>query len=137
MCLTTGMRFMSSNNFFGRAMRSAVIVALLVSSLSPLRVAQADARLFRCPALIQVDGSQLILAGLNVFEGPIEDRVALAPETSPSDPGPMLWHLDSKSTLYMKCRYHESRHFFVLEAKGATQCVATVSDTGAFEASCK
>jgi len=128
---------MSLNERSSRLMMTvALTMATLAAAFGLCAVAQADSHVFQCPTQIQVDGSPLSLAGLNVFEGPIENQVALAPETSPGDPGAMHWRLDAGATPYMKCRYQGSPHYLVLEAKGATRCIAKVAAAQVFEASC-
>lgn len=111
-------------------------MAALMLAFSHGQAAQAEPRIFQCPAQIQVDGTQLSLSGLNVFEGPIENRVALVPETSSDASGTMRWQVDAGATPYMKCRYHGSRHYLVLVAEGAMRCIARTSDRQVFEASC-
>ncbi|WP_337999279.1 STY0301 family protein [Achromobacter arsenitoxydans] len=68
--------------------------------------------------------------------GPIENRVALAPEQPPGEPGVMRWSLDSGTMAYMKCRYRNSRHYLVLVAEGATHCIARMAPEQLFQASC-
>lgn len=78
--------------FEGSVVLAAELTWLILASLFTLQQSQivpVASHDFQCPAQIQVDGAQLSLAGLNVFEGPIEDRVALAPEQPPGEPGVM------------------------------------------------
>lgn len=134
---TTGTRFMSSNK---RSLRSTMAVACMVGAImAPIfavSAAQSEPHFYNCPTHITVDGSQLSLAGLGVFDGPVERLVALVPETLPGDPGAMIWTLDTGATPYMKCRYLGSQHYLILKAEGATRCKANVSGSKVFEASC-
>ncbi|SIT28227.1 STY0301 family protein [Achromobacter sp. MFA1 R4] len=129
---------MSSNERSSRWIASAGFAAVtLLLSLSHSQTALADSRVFQCPAQIQVDGAQLSLSGLNVFEGPIENRVALVPETSSGAPGTMRWQVDAGATPYMKCRYQGSRHYLVMVAEDAKRCIAKAADgKRLFQASC-
>lgn len=109
----------------------------LLLSLIHSQIALADSRVFQCPAQIHVDGAQLSLSGLNVFEGPIENRVDLVPETSSGEPGTMRWQVDPGATPYMKCRYQGSQHYLVMVAEGARLCIAKAADgKRPFQASC-
>lgn len=117
-------------------MAAGLASVTLLLSLSPWQIARADSHQFQCPARIEVDGLQLSLAGLNVFDGPIENRIALVPETTPGQNNEMRWSLMSGTTPYMKCRYRDSRHYLVLVAENATRCIAKLTDAQIFEASC-
>ncbi|WMD19952.1 STY0301 family protein [Achromobacter seleniivolatilans] len=100
-------------------------------------VAQAAQNGFECPAQISIDGVELSLANLNVFDGPIENRVALVPETVQDDPDTLRWELDANMAATMKCRYRDSRHYVVLVAEGATQCTVHAPKGQVAQASCK
>ncbi|WP_409558468.1 STY0301 family protein [Achromobacter sp.] len=137
MYLMMGTRFMSLSERSSRLLTAVGITAsAILTSFSPFSVARAASHVYQCPTHLLVDGAQWQLDAINVFDGPIEKLVALVPETSPNDPGLQFWTFNGGATPYMKCLYHGTQHYLVLEAEGATRCTATISDTQVFEASC-
>ena len=86
--------------------------------------------LYQCPAQLQLDDHSYALSGANVFDGPIEDRVALLPEPAPDVPKRSIWkHEADQRTLHVKCRYQGVAHYIVLEAKNARQCTAHTANS--------
>jgi len=81
--------------------------------------------LYECPRYFHLDASPYSLRGATVFDGPIEERASLVPEAVPDtdEPDFLRYKASENRTLYVKCIYEDIRHYIVLEAKDAKQCI--------------
>jgi len=104
----------------------AISLALfcLISSVQ----AEPSSWLYQCPAQLQLHTQSHTLKGATVFDGPIEERATLVPEFIADAKQSAHWEA-YQQTLYVKCRYQDTRHYIVLEAEGAKQCIQDVKDS--------
>jgi len=84
---------------------------------------------YQCPAQLQLGPNPHALRGATVFDGPIEDRASLVPESVPNESEPVFWKYEAaqQRTLHVKCIYQDTRHYIVLEAAGARQCTQSAT----------
>lgn len=108
----------------------AAIIAATLGYAEPSKVSKTPAMNYTCPAKLVLGEKTYPLEKANVFDGPIEDRVALVPEPAPDVPKRSIWkHEADQRTLHVKCRYQGVAHYIVLEAKNARQCTAHTANS--------
>lgn len=87
------------------------------------KISKAPAITYQCPAILALNEKTYPLEKANVFDGPVEDRADLVPETDPAHPELATWQVAGGQFVpHLKCRYRGVRHYIVLEAEGAKQC---------------
>jgi hypothetical protein len=102
---------------------TVAIVAATLGYAGSLKVSKASAMNYTCPAKLMLSEKTYPLEKANVFDGPIENRASLVPETDPAHPELAVWHVGGGQFIpHLKCRYLGTHHYLVLEAAGAKQC---------------
>jgi len=106
--------------FFQAILGYLLLVAFAQAAENPIKKP-----LYECPRYFHLDSSPYGLRGVTVFDGPVEEAASQVPEAVPDTEEPdFLRYTASKDrTLYVKCIYEDIRHYIVLEAEGAKQCI--------------
>lgn len=81
---------------------------------------------YECPQEWTYQGVHYPLRSVAVFDGPIEHQYILKPEEIAGDTA--TWPFPEGSTPFMRCRYQDTNHYVVIEAKGARLCQATLHE---------
>jgi len=97
-----------------------LLVALVQAGENPIKKP-----LYECPRYFHLDSSPYALRGVTVFDGPVEEAASQVPEAVPDteEPDFLRYRASKDRTLYVKCIYENIRHYIVLEAAGAKQCI--------------
>ncbi|MCO6518677.1 STY0301 family protein [Snodgrassella sp.] len=97
--------------------RAILFISLLLSIVSINCYAQTP--VVSCPATFSDGNSIFRLINVSLYDGPVCMKATLVPEFKKDK---QLWVLDTLMDPSLVCEYAGTRHYIVLDAKGATYC---------------
>ncbi|PIT52716.1 hypothetical protein BHC44_07185 [Snodgrassella alvi] len=113
MFLMLGINFMLSNN-----RKIAILFTSLLLSIVSIN-SYAQTPVVSCPATFSDGNSIFRLINVSLYDGPVCMKATLVPEFKKDK---QLWVLDTLMDPSLVCEYAGTRHYIVLDAKGATYC---------------
>jgi hypothetical protein len=116
MFLMLEINFMLSNN----KKIATLFTSLLLSLLSINCHAQTP--VVSCPVTFSDEHGTYRLINVSLYDGPVCMKATLVPEFKKDK---QLWVLDTLMDPSLVCEYAGTRHYIVLDAKGATYCEKT------------